>query len=489
MSVPMDNPIEAGLALAEKQNAPPPPGPQPPQGPQHGGGGFPLVPVGGGGIIPAHEVETRGPSLLKAQGQANSAVQGAIQDIGARTVDAATHEYGQALEQERAARLREAAAQRSMAEREEELAQHQADFDQSAQALAKTSIDPNRFWASRSTGQKIAAMISLGLGGFVSGAKGGSNIGLDILNTAIDRDIKAQEDAYHVARDVVGARQTAFAMAMQKYQNVDAARAMARAAAIDSVQGTLAQNAALWKGTDAANRASMASAELQNNRMQQIANGVRFILPQAQQRTFFDPRTGLRYTEAEAKGLDKELRGYEQKREEIGLNTAGDITKELVKGDAAGQKDLRAELVTLPNGDTIRAPNAAEAVKLRDLSQAVSNAQQLVAEAKAIRASNTWRVNPSARARLHEIQSSLTVGFKNTAGLGALSGPDFDLANSGTGDLFSLSPGVDAQLDSFQARSTKALQNRVRTLPGAPETAQGKLPSDAASDFKAYGKK
>jgi hypothetical protein len=327
---------------------PPPPVPPPASGPPPQGGPapmgpneYPLIRVGGGGVVPAHEVDLRGPSLKHAQAGANAATEGAITSNTENTQATARNEYQMYLDQERQARAREAAAQRSVAERDEELALRQADFDQSTKALSKMSMEPERFWATRSTGQKISAMISIALGGFIQGARGGSNPGMDIINQAIERDLKAQEFAYHAARDTAQAKQTAFSMAMQKYNNVDAARSMARAAALDSAQTQMAQQAALWKDTDAANRANAAMAELEGNKAQQIAQGVKFIMPQAVGPTYVDPKTGLRYSEQEAKGLAHEMRGQEFKREEIGLNTAGKI---LEKREEAGlKKDEKAD--------------------------------------------------------------------------------------------------------------------------------------------------
>lgn len=306
------NAVPGGPASAANVNAP--------------DGGFELQPMkGSGAVVPAHEVDLRGPTHKAAMANANAATEGAIQAVDQRSEDAAVAEYGMALQQEREARAREAAWHQSQAEREEEMAQRQADFDQSVQALSQTSIDPNRFWSTRSTGQKVAAMVSLALGGFLQGARGGSNPGMDIINTAIDRDVRAQEAQFQAARDTASARQTAFAMAAQKYQNLDAARAMARAAAIDAVQAQLAQNAALWKGTDAANRATAAMAQLQQDKLAQSLQFIRFILPQQAPRMFVDPKTGLRYSEQEAKGLAATLRGQEFEREKLGMQTAGQI--------------------------------------------------------------------------------------------------------------------------------------------------------------------
>lgn len=346
----LDAPIKAPVLppVASAQATVPEP-PAPSQGPvappvnaqpQEEPGAFTLQAVGGNGVIPAHEVDLRGPSLLAAQAASNDAVQGTIGRVGDRGVDAAAHEYATALQQEREARAREDAFQQSIAEREEEMQQRLADFDQSVKSLSQMSVDPNRFWATRSTGQRVSAMIGLALGGFLQGARGGSNPALDAINTAIDRDVRAQEASWQIQRDVVNGRQTAFGLAMAKYQNADAARSMARAAALDAVQAQMAQNASLWKGTDAMNRADAAMAALQQEKTNQIAQGVRFVQAQSTGRIFYDPKTGLTYNEAQARDLAKELRGYEQDRQKIALHTAGELMKEDAKSgvDAAKQK-------------------------------------------------------------------------------------------------------------------------------------------------------
>lgn len=314
--------------------APPPhaPPPQAPEGPQYG-----LVPVGGGGVqtIAAHETEMRGPSLLRAQGARNQAVEDTVGRVADRSADLAAAEYGMALDQERGARAREQAAAQSLAERDEEMAQRQQDFDQSVKALSKMSVDPDRFWASRSTGQKISGLIGIALGGL-----GGSNAGMNIINQAIERDIKAQEFAYGAARDTANAKQTAFGMAMQKYGQIDAARSMARAAALDAVIAQTQQMAALSKGTEAQNRADMALAALMDEKAQQVAQGVLFAPARqvAAPRMFVDPTTGLTYTEQQAREVAKEYRGYGFEQGKLQSGFLADVGKELVKGQIEGGK-------------------------------------------------------------------------------------------------------------------------------------------------------
>ena len=62
------------------------------------------------------------------------------------------------------------------------LAQHEREVEQ--------AVDPNRFWNSRTTGQKVLAAIAIAFGGF---SRDGQNHALKIINKAIANDIAAQK--------------------------------------------------------------------------------------------------------------------------------------------------------------------------------------------------------------------------------------------------------------------------------------------------------
>ena len=60
------------------------------------------------------------------------------------------------------------------------------------------SVDPGRFWASRSTAGKVSAIIGLALGALGAGNDGVNRAAL-LLNQAIDRDIDAQKAEHEIA--------------------------------------------------------------------------------------------------------------------------------------------------------------------------------------------------------------------------------------------------------------------------------------------------
>jgi hypothetical protein len=368
-------PAAPTAAPAPGPTAGPTPADAGPQAPEHP---FPLTGVGGAGVIPAHEQDLRGPSLKGAQGNYNDAVAGAI-DAGTMAHGmGAGREYALALEQERAAHEREMAAEQAMAERQEEMAQKEQDFSTSAKALGQFAFKPDGgFWESRTTGQKIAGMFSLALNGFMAGV--GRPVP-DIIGQRIEQSIRAQENAYHALKDTANAQQNAFGLAMQKYGNEDAARAHVRVAAIEGLQAQAAQVMALNKGTEIGAKAAAAYADLEGQKMQQIQMGIRFLPAQATGRRFVDQNTGLVYTEQEAKALAGKWYDQGFKREEIGLNTAGDIMKEGAKagrerdaygpmGKAGSEKLATEQAASQKEQDAI----------LRSINRAQSNVDSIVA--------------------------------------------------------------------------------------------------------------
>lgn len=442
---------------------------------------------GSGGIIPAREVEHRGPTLRAAQAQSNAMTEGAIDSIRERSQQMSAIEAEAAAGQVRQAYARQEGAELEAAARQSELQQRQQDFDASVKALSKASVDPNRFWASRTTGQKIAAGISVFFGGFLQGATGGANPGLEALNTQIDRDIKAQEFAYGATRDTASMKQTAFALAMQKYQNVDAARAMARAASLDAVQAQLAQVAAMWKGTEAGNKADIALAQLQKDKEQQIAQGIAFMPATQAPRMYLSPE-GIPMTEAEAKAFYNTEREREFGREKIGLETAGKVLEEGAKAQATQAQQMAQNQVRLPTGEVVTAPTSERAKEIAEAAAAVNQSKMLIARAKQIRADSATGkpLSPSARAELEGIRSDLLTNYGVAHKLGALSDSDYKVAESATGgDLFSFLSATDHALDASQMRAEQGLAAKVSTLPNASGRARGEMPGS----FTAHGKK
>lgn len=466
------------------------PAPLPParDGDPSGATAFPLTLAHGGGAVnvPAHETEMRGPTLLKAQDEANKTTELAIRDNAANLHEDSAR--GADLAASHAAELRgyQQQADFSAAEQQQEAQARVADIDATAKQIAQTRQDPNHFYASQSTYQRVNTTISLALGGFLQGVHGGSNPAMDMLNQAIDRDLRAQEFDYHAKMDGLAGKKTAYALAMQKYNDPNAARAVAKAAMIDAQNAEIQQQAAQAKGTEAANAANMLLAERSQLYADQIKQGVAFtpahtvaVAP------MWQDANGIPYDAASARGVAKDQRGEAHDLNKIGAETYGKAVLEGMKDKSADDKTARGQTVTLPNGENVRAPTDPEAAKARDLVASVHNSIQLANEAKQIRAKTMWRESPQERARLKQIQAELVLAVKDKNGLGQLTDSDTELAHSASADLFDYSGDVDGQLDRFVSHAQSGLSNRVKSYPGATSTAKG----DAPKSFTPVGGK
>lgn len=108
-------------------------------------------------------------------------------------------------------------------------AQKMAELDAQVVDLMSRKVDPNRWWNSRTTGQKISAFIGVfisGLAGGQSGNNSGRNAVLEDLNHTIDQDIAAQKFDIENGQAGVAARRGILAQEFQRtgdmYQAVQA---------------------------------------------------------------------------------------------------------------------------------------------------------------------------------------------------------------------------------------------------------------------------
>ena len=318
--------------------APPPAAAAPPPGPEMVDQRPAISLAGGGGAYGAREASRLGPTQWAALADANAAQQGAIGGMAMNNAGQAQRDEDVYLQHALDARKREDAAGQVALQREDELRMRAADFDRQARMLSQEKLDPGRFWATRSTPQKVSAFVAIALGGFLSGAKGGENLALNQINHEIDKDIKAQEISYGMKRGGLEAAHTAYGMAMQRYQSADAARAFARVSAMDAVAAEIARQQAQGKGTESQNRAMAALAELQMARADQILKGIQFVPGGYSEPKYRIANRLGTYTarEIDQQFATEEGRGFEL--DKIDRHAAGEIRKEGVKHEGEDAK-------------------------------------------------------------------------------------------------------------------------------------------------------
>jgi hypothetical protein len=81
-----------------------------------------------------------------------------------------------------------------------------------ADDVAKSGVDPDRFWHSKDTGGRIMAGIGLALGGMGAGLTHGPNLAFQAIQSAIARDIDAQKAD-------MGKKQSLYSMAMDRFKD------------------------------------------------------------------------------------------------------------------------------------------------------------------------------------------------------------------------------------------------------------------------------
>jgi hypothetical protein len=129
--------------------------------------------------------------------------------------------------------------------------------------IMQTKIDPQRFYANMSTGNKIGTAIGLILGGIGAGLTGGENIVLKQLNNYIEQDLYAQKAN-------LGKKESLLSGLMQKYGNVNQAMQMSRIMMTDALSLKMKQIASQYAGKVEAQRLNAEIAKLDQSIAQQV---------------------------------------------------------------------------------------------------------------------------------------------------------------------------------------------------------------------------
>jgi hypothetical protein len=313
-----------------------------------------------------------------------------------------------------------------------------------AQELANVRIDPEKWWADRNTGQKIAAFISVIAGGLVAPYQGGRNDGLAMIQGAIDRDIDAQKANLAGRRAALADKKASlserFAQLQNDYRELERYR-------VASYERTINQVATEAQRFDPRGSAAIAYRETITALRGQQAKAIQAYRQQALKNEL-DTRKALR-EEAESKqqiaaskaqvaqgwarySLDKTKAKDDKEIAEKKL--AAEVDKLKAEGNTKAAEQLQKFGVAVPgmktaDGKPFVAQGTPESVgKLREQLSAANTLVGLIDEARRIRSGYSSSVkNREEWQRLQTIWASLTAEGKNLLGLGALSGDDMKL--------------------------------------------------------------
>lgn len=119
-------------------------------------------------------------------------------------------------------------------------------YEAVADTYLNSGIDQDRLYKNTSTGDKILAAISIGLGGFLAGQKGGENQALKIIMDAIDKDIEVQKLDIDKKGNAAKNARTAYTDMLQIFGDENSAKnatfQLMLKKAENTVQGLIANN-------------------------------------------------------------------------------------------------------------------------------------------------------------------------------------------------------------------------------------------------------
>ncbi len=192
----------------------------------------PLAPTGAPSDLRAPGVSSYRPELAleKAAGDKEGA---AAQSMANAQGQSAAAQADVAKANIDAAQTLQANHEKQQAELGAAINKRETDLSTTIDQMASMKADPHRFWATRSTGDKILAGIGMALGsigGMGAGPGHGVNAAVGVIDNAIKQDMAAQESDKETAKAGVGAKQTMLGMMQRKFGDNATAHAAALAA-------------------------------------------------------------------------------------------------------------------------------------------------------------------------------------------------------------------------------------------------------------------
>ncbi len=226
--------------------------------------------------------------------------------------------------------------QRRRAQAQEDGSAMMSRYNQALDEMKKidTSVDPNHYWASRSTGQKIMGIIGLALGAV--GSNDGTNKAAQMLGQAIDRDVEAQKAEANArlkkGESALAGAQTAYGMHRQMFQDDLAATAAAKATSIELAQNKLAQITSTYASPEAKQKGALLNTQLEQSKQKFIQEAQTHSVDNAYKKA----ETYKAYKEGDKAGAGPAIKN-----------------NELEKGAEEAINDLERELKTNPTSPRI----------------------------------------------------------------------------------------------------------------------------------------
>jgi len=307
------------------------------------------------------------------------------------------------------------------------------------------------FWANKSTGQKILGAISIVLGGLAGGASGrGGNAALDVIDKAIDNDIKKQQFDMQMKgsnlKTAAGMQENLISQMRSKFKDDTLARMAAKDTMIQLTQAKMEELASRYESGTVKDRYNIVNQQLEQQRLalhQQMEQQVRQKAMMQELANVGGEPTALNPAQAEMLGLPEHfVKAY----------------NETQARRAPGFQGI--------------APSAKEAQEFRSMKTNHDTLKQTLQEIVDLGNKNGGKFNPIEKARIKSLATKVIPGLLKNAGVSRTTTPEIEaftkdvLGNPGA--LFQVPGKSDAAIKQLIDNMDKDMAIHAKGLGYTP---------------------
>lgn len=335
------------------------------------------------------------------------------------------------------------------------------------------SINPERFWEQTGGIGRVLAAISIALGGYVQGVRGGENPGLAIIRDAINEDIEGQRAVIEGQERRAAGAESDYLRLLDAYGDPLMAEEQLRIEQLEVLKG-FAQtriNRAEDDATRAAAEQMLADLDLEQQEAQARWDGRAGVMTETWQhdpgrkggRTKADPLKALKDA-AEIRELGDKLYGAD--------------------GGELSEQEM-ARVVRLPSGQRTFAKDAKAADEAQEFLQASSAYDHAVGEIEEIVRNSFGRtLQPSQLGRINALRAVALKHAKAQAGsFGGLSDDERriflePISGAGAGETFSIDSRTLSQLEKARELNRRNVRDAEQRLYTDKQLRQPLIPTD-----------
>lgn len=198
------------------------------------------------GMAPA-ELQASQDKYESALGHAEKAASLELQAAEAKAKNDAYYFATKQAEEQKYAQERAAL----LAAKQAKIDQTLADLDARSSAVANAKVDPSAFWGEGAQGglARVLGAIAVGLGQYSSSRTGGPNTALNIINSAIDKNIAAQRDNIENQKAGLQAKNSLYAQNLAAFGDKESALLATKMNYLEQAKAFADQQAALNEGS------------------------------------------------------------------------------------------------------------------------------------------------------------------------------------------------------------------------------------------------